>query len=503
MFPHDHIRKTQDRSWTSSLIDALKTVNTEEITEIVASLTALEDPHSVAPLTALLLNIDNPSIVRQAASDALYAQNTAETHDERIKWWHTGDEIIKRYSLSKFERTELDLIETLLSDPSSIYYADAIAALENTQCEEVRYQRVLIKALNHEVAEVRLNAASALIWHEPVAAEDLLIEVSTYDSDIHVAQKAIDTLAYFTTRNVLTRMHELRKTGRAELKNCYDNTFKWVNEDFDYDGGLTGEAAKLFSAWLDPVKDILEHPEKQSCNSASTQSNIRSHTSEKLVPSMQRIMREFGEPGGEWLDKKLLLFRFDWKKAGADDRSAIAEYLSSHPDATVRERANEPCALWGDIERLLALSNDRILSVRKSAAYNMRLLPQSQEIANRLWQMFTDPCTTYVFCDEALESYVVHESSRSLDDILLSVAQNDKRPTAVTKAIYQLQLREASEHIKKLGPLLQCPPMNNWAVHIALLDSCRELGIATGNISHLAEVDNLHLQVSLCQTLAC
>ncbi|HEY9773131.1 MAG TPA: hypothetical protein V6C81_04915 [Planktothrix sp.] len=126
----------------------------------------------------------------------------------------------------------------------------------------------------------------------------------------------------------------------------------------------------------------------------------------------------------------------------------------------------------------------------------------SQDIADRLWQLFTDPCTTYIFCHESLESYVVQEMRRDVDDVLLSIALNDQRPIAVQYAIYQLREREASNHIKEVIPLLRCPAFNSWAVHIGILDSCLKLGVATGDIGHLAEVDNLDLQLAVCEALA-
>ena len=43
--------------------------------------------------------------------------------------------------------------------------------------------------------------------------------------------------------------------------------------------------------------------------------------------------------------------------------------------------------------------------------------------------------------------------------------------------------------------------MNNWGVHIAILDSCTKFGIPTGDIGHLVGIDNLDLQLAVCQAL--
>ncbi|MFN8550278.1 MAG: HEAT repeat domain-containing protein [Candidatus Obscuribacterales bacterium] len=509
MFPHEHIQTTEDRSWTLRLVEAISTAETKNLEAIKTSLIALSDPRSFEPLTAMVLDTHNLPAVREATIEILLSQVTNESQYERTKWWHTGDEILKHYAAAKFERTEIDLIETILTEPESPYFADAISAIENTQSEEVKYQQVLIEALKHADADVRLNAASALVWQEPVEAEELLIEVGTNDSDLAVAEKALDTLAYFRSRKALARMNELRESGRSQLKDSYENTFKWLNDDFVHQS-LTGEAAELFSVWLAPVKNILEYPEQAEITELRIQNGAEvrdrqqndNHTPTKCIPTIDQIRLEFGDFEGEWAHKRTRLYGIQWEEAHAEDRSLIAEFLCSHQDVTIRESASRPCALWGDTARLLGLSYDPILSVRKSAAYEMRLLPPCQMIAERLWQMFIDSCTTYVFCYEALESYVIHESKHDIDEILLSIAQSDKRPTAVYHAIYLLQGRQASKHLKELVPLLKCPPINNWAVHIAILDSCRKLGIETGSIADLAEVDNLDLQISVCETLA-
>ncbi|HEY9773152.1 MAG TPA: HEAT repeat domain-containing protein [Planktothrix sp.] len=499
MFPHEHIQETEDRSWTFRLIDALASCESGDFAEIKKSLIHLSDPRSIEPLTSLLLNRDNPAAIRQAAGDVLCSQITPESSEERLQWWHAGDPILKHYAVLSFERTELDLIEKLLAEPESVYFADAIKTIETTQSEEIRYQRILIDALKHRDAAVRLNAASALLWHEPAAAEEALIEVGISDTDVDVAEEALDTLAYYRSRNLLTRMNELRKTGRAELKDAYQNTFKWVNDEFVRRVSLDGRSAELFAAWVSPVQDILEYPEKDDCDKAMTQ--FEQSPPKKCIPTADQILREFGDPDGEWLAKKNSFYSFDWEGVNEGDRDVIAKFLCSHPDEDVRQFATDPCGIWLDAARLLALSHDPALCVRKSASYMMRKLPPSQDIADRLWQLFTDPCTTYVFCYESLESYVVHEMRQEVNDVLLSVALNDQRPIAVKYAIYQLRDREASNHIKEVIPLLRSPAFNSWAVHVAILDSCLRLKIDTGDIGHLAEVDNLDLQLAVCEAL--
>ncbi|MBS2001002.1 MAG: hypothetical protein JST44_05810, partial [Cyanobacteria bacterium SZAS LIN-5] len=159
MFPHEHIQTAEDRSWTLRLVEAISTAETENLDAIKTSLIALSDPRSFAPLTAMALDTNNLPAVRQAAIDVLLSQVTTEAPEERKKWWQTGDEIIKHYAAAKFERTEIDIIETILAEPESPYFADALTALENTQSEEVKYQQVLIEALKHADPDVRLNAA--------------------------------------------------------------------------------------------------------------------------------------------------------------------------------------------------------------------------------------------------------------------------------------------------------------------------------------------------------
>lgn len=60
--------------------------------------------------------------VRETASLTLCSYCTDETAEERAKWWHDGDETIKRHAIRVAEKEEAELVVALAKDPLNPFF---------------------------------------------------------------------------------------------------------------------------------------------------------------------------------------------------------------------------------------------------------------------------------------------------------------------------------------------------------------------------------------------
>src|SRR5262249_150563 len=94
---------------------------------------------------------------------------------------------------------------------------------------------------------------------------------------------------------------------------------------------------------------------------------------------------------------------------------------------------------------------------------------------------------------EGLAAYVAHAPAAEAKARLAELARTDGREAVVTRAISLLIDLDGRAERASLVPMLEGPPGVTWAIHIALLDAIRKLGLRRPPLDHLAAIDNLHL----------
>jgi hypothetical protein len=66
-----------------------------------------------------------------------------------------------------------------------------------------------------------------------------------------------------------------------------------------------------------------------------------------------------------------------------------------------------------------------------------------------------------------------------------------------SQAVQELGRLGARGEIEALLPLLEAPPVVTWAIHLALLEACKKVGLAAPAGEVLREADNADVQAAM------
>jgi HEAT repeat protein len=502
--PHERIRECEDRSWSLKLVDEIVAGHEDsDFTEVIHTLVVLDDPRVVSPLTKLMENTANSDHLRSVASDVLNKCTTWETSQERKKWWSSGDEILMRHAVRMAERSETNLIEETASDPNHPFYIDAIQKLAHC-FEEPRFQLLKIKALFHSSADVRATAAGAILWDQPVAAEDGLLMVAQ-DEDDSAGAEALDALAYYGSQKVLLALHNMSASGSCHRRPECKTVVEYISRDFlsAYDRLLMQDSAALpvFESWLKPVWEVLEIERHNliagSSNNQKTPSSQTAEDTTRIRPSIAELEQRFSNPDGAWGDRWPFVTSVDWASYSSEERTEFVQYCSAHQDWSVRELFCSVLGKWHATDTLLGFIEDPVFTVRKMAAYYLSEVPRDHRVAKRLLQLLHQDDTCGFHASETLNSYVAHASAANLDAQLVDWALNDQRESVRAAAIWNLDKRRSREQLPLLMPLLHDAPLVTWSVHQAVLTACLNMEFEPNGMADLADIDDMECQATL------
>jgi hypothetical protein len=379
------------------------------------------------------------------------------------------------------------------------YYEESIYKLEFAW-EEPRFQRLKVEALKHPSSDVRYAAAEVLHWDQPVISEDALLTAARED-EVRVADMAADTLRYYCSQKVLIALDALRKDGRAELKDRYEDSFFEVHERFiDRVPSELLQNSSQFQAWIAPVRHLLNFP------ADADERTFREHQPGvdrvNYWLSADEIIEDLGDPDGEWSSKKDRWYAFRWWHGfSVNEQDQLSDFFVNHFDSFVREHSAFVLANWLRTKHLLQLASDSDFGVRKSAVYNLRVLPKNTNIGNMLWDLLFDAKTCGTHARETFESFVKHAPLEGLNQKLVGLAINDERESVCRAAISELCKRKACDELRTLLPLLERDPQITWSVHASLVDACGGFKFEIPYLAKLQEVDDLYLQMSLAEAM--
>lgn len=531
--PHKRIRCSQDRSWTMRLMqlalacpDVPKEEEEEAITEagkivgaaeedkyrneleeIIDTLAELDDPRILAPLTLILEDSTVAAFLRNRAGDILCRLTTAETSEDRRRWWDSGDKVLMDYAVRIFERTESDLISPIANNPNHPYHVNAIGRLQ-FGFQEPQFQAIKIGALQNPDPVVRECAAYVLLWDQPVDAEEALIRLAQ-SNDKGAAEEALTALGYYDSQSALRSLAEFEMTAKSkEHQSWYRNAiaeiaesaFTLIEQLEERDGATT---VAIFQEWLEPINSILnkiadEKPAKKiSKNKKIENFEVQRKTEAKIQPPISEILDRFNNPDRSLVDEYNYIQSINWKAYSRDDRTNLIEFFSTHTDWSVRETGCTILAQLDAGQAMKELLKDPIYIVRKSAGYHIKDVTPNPQIADRLWSMITSEYVAGFHASELIDSYIKHADNAGLNDRLLKLAQTDLRESIRYAAIKNLSARKALKHIEQLIPVLYAKPLANWCVHTILMAACVDLGLTLPNLEALTRIDSMHFQSEL------
>ncbi|MEH3052537.1 MAG: HEAT repeat domain-containing protein [Patulibacter minatonensis] len=499
--PHERIRDEQDRSWTMRLLDVAldPDADHEARLEALETLSELDDPRALAPLTELMEDIAVADELRDAAADGVSIDTTPA---QRAAWWASGDDVLMAHAISLMERGEGELVAEVAGDDDHPLQADALRALSR-DFDEPRFHALLIEALGHPDDDVRLQAARTLLWDEPVGAEDALI-LAAGDRDEAIAMAAIHALGYYSSRRTLRALTELstgaddrgvRSAAGGAAEVLAEEQFGWgVRHLYEQPA-----AAAHLRRWLEPVADLVPWPQERPPGGAAPERGAPAR-SDRVTPPCAEVEAALCDLDRPWEAMRHWLVRIDWAGYAPAERSALRQLLLEHGDREVRAIAALALGVWRDQPGLLRLVADRSRGVRQSAVYALGEQPRDPLIADPLWDAML--VATGIPATEALSAYVAHAPAPEARTRLVRLAREDRRADVRQRAVVELERLKARDEIASLADLLYAAPYGTWTFHSWLIDAIAKLGLPSPNLEHLLDVDQLHLQLSIGRLLA-
>jgi hypothetical protein len=525
----DRIRETLDRSHTFELLDILLAEGTDAdtATGVERLIRCLEDVRTVEPLLALIENTEEPAFKRERALSVLIdASVYVADFATRQRWFANGDPIQVELALACSDRRDGANISAVLQTPGHSLRIAATASLA-FGFEEPEWQQRKVALLRDGDPAVRAAAALALLWDEPVVAEAALIE-ATNDPDDDVACDAIDTLRYYRSATVLKALLRVRSES-ASLRR-FDMASKSLADLAD---GMAEEASGVpdGNRHVDRVRELLQVFAEQvaisnamvdytssavedgrsaepTAGSLAAQLDATSTAASGLLPrtdeaaSWSLLRSQLADPNGQWEQKYANLRLLDCDSIPLSNRAEAATYLRSHPDPMVRAVSCPTLVRLGAINDLVALLDDPIPHVAKSARYSLRDVDADSEIAELVLAPVRSSALAGTQASEAIETWARHRRALVGDEVIgeLLVLANDRRETVRVSAIEELVAIDAPVGAQMIR-FLHEPPLVTWAVHTTIISGRVHLGLTDMQVLEAMEswldVDDLWLQTAL------
>ena len=492
--PHDAIREAQDRTWTTRLVARLRRTQEDDLTACVDSLIALEDFRATPLLHAVLEDTSLPLEARDAAGRVLRELGSHPEGATLRAWWSGGDAVLNRHALLCMGIAEEDIVLSVLKDDAHPQHIDALQAM-SFGFEAPRHQAVKMHALTqHPEVRVRAAAANALHGDEPACAEAPLIQclVRAYagtdliPTDTNLAVQVLNTLRYYPTLRVVEAVSACIHRRARPLREAANDTLSELRDMFQM--ALDGEPSEALLTWMKPAIDTLglRPRTEKPAPFPSAAKRIAAHTTDALIAMLDEL-------DGPW---RVTLETLAASAHLEADKARLVPYFDAHPDPLVRARSCALLAAWGEQEALAMRLSDVHFEVRKSATYHLGQTKPNAALAARLWDQLHAPSTTGTHAYETLDAYVTHAPLEESRARLERLVNEDAREPVRRHAVYALMRLQCSDEVLRLLPLLKEPPRVTWAVHIALLDACKTLGLRP-DVSALRAVDHLDVQVAV------
>lgn len=491
--PHEAIREEQDRTWTTRLVTRLRSIQEDDLTACVQTLIALEDFRATPLLQAVLEDASLPHQAREAASRVLRGVGTHPEDATLRAWWSHGDAVLQRHALLCMGIAQEDIVLSVLKDDAHPHYVDALMAM-SFGFEAPRHQAVKVGALAHPEVRVRTVAADVLHWDEPAYAEEPLVRglAHTYGAhDFALGDRArvvqvLSTLRYYPTLRVVAAVSKCTTRPAELLREAANETLEELRHVFQM--ALDGAPTEALLKWMKPAIDTvgLQPRAEKPAPLPTAAKRVATHTTDALIAMLDEL-------DGPWRVKLEALAASTHLEA---DKARLVPYFEAHPDPLVRARSCALLAAWGEQEALVARLSDAHFEARKMATYYLGLTKPNASLAARLWDQLHAPSTRGTHAYETLGAYVTHAPPEESRARLERLVNEDEREPVRMHAVYALTRLQCSDEVLRLLPLLKEPPRVTWAVHIALLEACKKLGL-TPDVSALREVDHLDVQVAV------
>ena len=385
----------------------------------------------------------------------------------------------------------------------------------STNVEEGHWQDLKIRSLSHVDPTVRGAAASALLWDEPLAAHDALLE-ATRDIDIDVAVEAVSTLMYYPTSDVVGGLRCVAESPNEFLAASANVALERVLADIAEAVDAAPGSVHL-QRWRDLLGDSAdggqfsrsEAPEGSALPANQVASVIVS-PDRGLVSWDRELEGSLLDPNGAWEGKFACIRHLDGESVALADRPRVLDVLCRHADPEIRGGAAAHIAHWdGGADALLELLDDPMITVSKAAMYALYDVPDGspcrRTIRDRAWHAVVDGTRVGTRLGEALRTFVRHGDAFGPGEVTrrLVLLLDDPRESARTAALEHLASRAAIDELTAQMHRLDEAPEVTWAVHGTLLDAAHRHAITVdrSTLVRLVNVDHAWLSGTAARLL--
>jgi hypothetical protein len=521
----DPIRNTLDRSRTPELLTILldESTDAETAAKVERLIRCLEDVRVVTPLLDLIENLAAPMVLRERAlsvlNDACVFVADLQT---RRRWFASEDPVQIELALACSDRRDAANIVAILDSPNHPLRIAATAALA-FGFEEPEWQQRKIALLSDTNAAVRAAAASALLWDEPISGEPELLRAA-HDPDDDVACDALDTLRYYQSTEVFDTL--LRVRAESGSLRRYDMATRSLDDLVESTtDGLS--SMRAYNVYASLFRERLAAYEKQQreANDAVAYHPPATPSAERepatagalaqQLSSAEPTSRRKNEPisydtlranledlGGEWEAKYTLLRKFEVAQTSHEEQASLTNVICTHSDPMVRLIGSGVLAKLARTSELVAMLDDPIPHVAKSARYSLRHVAPDAQVAELVIRPVLNGEIAGTQASEAIETWSRHRRALVGDEVIaeLVALAEDRRETVRLSAIEELVAIDAPVGAQMIR-YLRAEPMVNWSVHTTIISGRRHLGLTDPQVrkatSQWRNIDNLWLQIAL------
>jgi hypothetical protein len=503
--PYDEIIASTDRRWTLPLLARLQAngLADDERAQLGEALCVLDDPRSLAPLLALLVDPTRPTAMRQTAGSILrdgWYTYAADPKQVRI-WWQSDDAVLRAHALWCMDAfTCPDLLRQVAATPGHPDRASAINLMV-FHFQTAADCASKLAALSAPEADVRAAAADVFFFDESICAQAALIH-ATADTDDTVVVNALRSLQHYRTGAAVRATHALREHPNPAIQTAATDAYAEQRHDLlsalcrnhlDSQRGY-----ERLRRWLDPVWNLLAftHDELHPPPSTWVPSPPRPAIS---VAQVKQFLRAAHDPGTPKQELCALLHHHDWTSCSAEQQAALRPVWFQHPDVLVRESGARILTAWQDRAGVVQLAQDAAFTVRKTAIYHLQQFAPDLDLARIAWtHLLANPLGVTAF--EALETYMHHADPHEAIPRLFGLAQDDQSEHNLRgQAVSHLAYLGARNEIAHLRPLIYERPVIAWTLPLDVLSAhwSPNFDFARPDVAHLEHEDHLDVQTAL------